>query len=33
MKLNNKLFSPMRAVTRILLGQGPTLATAAIQKV
>jgi poly(hydroxyalkanoate) depolymerase family esterase len=33
MKLNNKLFSPMRAVTRILMGQGPTLATAAIQKV
>ena len=33
MKLNHKLFSPMRAVTRILLGQGPTLATAAIQKV
>lgn len=33
MKLNNKLFSPMRAVTRILLGQGPALATSAIQKV
>ena len=33
MKLNNKLFAPMRAVTRILMGQGPTLATAAIQKV
>lgn len=33
MKLNNKLFSPMRAITRMLLGQGPAVATATIQKV
>ncbi len=33
MKLNDKLFAQMRAATRILLGQGPAVATSAIQKV
>ena len=32
MKLNNKLFAPMRAVTRLVMGQGPAAATSAIQK-
>ena len=32
MKLNSKLLAPMRALTRLVMGQGPALATAAIQK-
>jgi poly(hydroxyalkanoate) depolymerase family esterase len=32
MKLNSKIVAPMRAASRLLMGQGPALATAAIQK-